>query len=74
MEVALQNIGHTNGTAQHKVQTCSFKNNKLTAGSKRRRSGGAEMCFSGSEIDLRSEIIKGQDVTDKLHSQFQTVT
>jgi hypothetical protein len=24
------------------------------------------MCFSGSEIDLRSEIIKGQDVTKEL--------
>jgi len=58
MEVALQNVSHTNETAQHKAKTCpstSIANDDR----KWKRSRGAEMCFSGSEIDFYSDVNKG---------------
>jgi hypothetical protein len=66
MEVALQNIGHTNETAQHKARHVPLGISKIKTGSMRKSSGGAGMCLSGPEIDLYCEIIKGQYVTNEL--------
>jgi len=63
MEVALQNVSHTNETAQHKAKTCpstSIANDDRKISEKDLEL--LKIFFSGKETDLHSEFNKEWEV------------